>query len=394
MNPPRSASLLLAQLLLLAAGMVSGWLAYQTLTAELGCQAGGDCSAVTTSLWAQVLGVPIALVGGMLYLALLLLLWCRPLQNARVGQLAATACLLILGSALWFMALQAVIIRSFCPYCCLIHGLAGTAAVLILWTLLTRSLQVGSMTLPLVASATGLVSLVALQFFVPPPTQTRVLSTDQHHHGTAAPPALFSLSSDGAPLFGGMSRNPSATSPPDFACIDLPASSTAPPSSPVALGLLYDWSCEYCLHLHQLLSDLSDRTNGQGSHTSPLMQSLVITLLPHAHTEEAASLHQQMAQLSSHAPDTYDQLILELHHGIRTPSELPTHLPTLLHEHGLSPTHTSETITRRLAIAAAQLQHNAQTLHVQTVPQLFSRSQVLTGAPTPEEIVAFLNSAQ
>ena len=89
---------------------------------EAMCAGVGDCYTVNTSPYAEIHGVPIALLGALAYLAILGLLWLErhhPWGQA-YGTLAEFALIFagVLYSA-YLTYLEAEVIHAFCPYCLL-----------------------------------------------------------------------------------------------------------------------------------------------------------------------------------------------------------------------------------------------------------------------------------
>ncbi len=87
---------------------------------EAMCAGVGDCYTVNTSPYAEIHGVPIALLGALAYLAILALLWLErrhPLAEA-YGTLAEFGLIFagVLYSA-YLTYLEAEVIHAFCPYC-------------------------------------------------------------------------------------------------------------------------------------------------------------------------------------------------------------------------------------------------------------------------------------
>ena len=101
-----------------------------------GCGAGSGCDHVTRSRWAQWLGVPVAgPAAGVYAVALGAIVIAHYLPTAQAGPIALDVLLviapLLAGAAAWFIALQAVVIRRFCLYCLLLHGIGLAVALAI-----------------------------------------------------------------------------------------------------------------------------------------------------------------------------------------------------------------------------------------------------------------------
>lgn len=112
----------------LAGLSVNGWLLWQSLRGGpiAGC-GGGSCDAVTSSRWGFLLGAPVSAFGAAVYLAVLLSFF-TPMRRLRIPLLAALP-----GAALWFVFVQAVFLKTFCPVCNAAHaiGLIACAAGII-----------------------------------------------------------------------------------------------------------------------------------------------------------------------------------------------------------------------------------------------------------------------
>ncbi|NOY29970.1 MAG: thioredoxin domain-containing protein [Planctomycetes bacterium] len=113
------------------------WSSWQT-EAIAGCSGDGtvDCDAVLASHWSQWLGMPVSLFGSITYVGILAVCWPaakHPGGKACSGLLALS--LLAAGAAVWFIAVQAVFLQSFCLYCLSVHAcglsIAGITLLLI-----------------------------------------------------------------------------------------------------------------------------------------------------------------------------------------------------------------------------------------------------------------------
>jgi uncharacterized membrane protein len=116
--------------LVLCALAVSIYLSSVSLSGDdvAGCAEGSSCDSVLDSKWSEVFGVPVAVTGLLVYLAIVVASFRRGLAPL-VGILAV----MVIAAAVWFAFVQAFIIRAFCPWCCLTHVLAATGAVLLWW---------------------------------------------------------------------------------------------------------------------------------------------------------------------------------------------------------------------------------------------------------------------
>ncbi len=103
--------------------------AYLTAThygaASLACGPGGGCDIVTTSQYATVAGVPLAVVGLVYYVVVNLIVWTPPSGWSRtlgVAFVAITAVAVTMSAFLVY--LQAVVIDAWCRYCLVSAGVS------------------------------------------------------------------------------------------------------------------------------------------------------------------------------------------------------------------------------------------------------------------------------
>ena len=122
-------------LVALAGVGVAGYLTYvQYRPAALICTGGGGCETVQESEYAEIVGIPVALLGLVAYLAVLgLVAWDSELART----LAAAIALAAVGFAAYLVAVQAFAIEAWCVWC-LVNDLAvvPALAVLTVWRVL------------------------------------------------------------------------------------------------------------------------------------------------------------------------------------------------------------------------------------------------------------------
>ena len=122
--------------LVAAAGVaVAGYLTYvHYRPAALICTGGGGCEAVQESSYAEIAGIPVALLGLLAYIAVLgLVAWDSELART----LAATIALSAVGFAVYLVVVQAFVIEEWCVWC-LVNDLVVVPllAVLTVWRVL------------------------------------------------------------------------------------------------------------------------------------------------------------------------------------------------------------------------------------------------------------------
>lgn len=126
------------RILSLGALAVALYLAYAGLTAQLpaGCGEGGGCDSVLTSRWSKIGGLPVSVPAAGVYLLVFIGSFFigphRADHNRReFWQVLLVCAVFIAGGALWFLILQAFVLKAFCFYCTMDHALGLATAGLI-----------------------------------------------------------------------------------------------------------------------------------------------------------------------------------------------------------------------------------------------------------------------
>jgi len=116
----------------LAGVALAGYLTYVHYQPEaLICTAGGGCETVQDSSYAELFGVPVALLGLLSYVAVLVLVvWDSELARTLAAAVALTA----VGFVVYLVTLQAFVIDAWCIWC-LVNDLVlvPLLAVLTVW---------------------------------------------------------------------------------------------------------------------------------------------------------------------------------------------------------------------------------------------------------------------
>lgn len=229
-----------------------------------GCGPESSCNKVLQSRWSHWLGIPVSIPALVAYLTLFSATFQLKPGTDRVGSsgphtVITGLSLLILGAALWFVGLQAVVIRSFCIFCMTAH-ISGSIAALILISLVRSSfagtgqqstglpaakslfLRAGAIALVamttliagqyLVAKKTFSVATIEASPNASPGAGTTSGRTIPLHNGT------FSLKVDELPLIGSK-------------------------DAPHLIVSLFDYTCHHCQHLHGLLLGAQKRLGNQ-----------------------------------------------------------------------------------------------------------------------------------
>ena len=129
-----------------------------------GCGGGGGCNEVLASRWSQVFGLPIPVLGILIYGLLVAALALRK------SFIAAFCYGAISGSALWLIIVQAVLLHHFCPWCMAAH-VVGVLLVVLAWRVSPRA---GKFRHALLAGLAAAFGLALSQYYGPVPATHRI----------------------------------------------------------------------------------------------------------------------------------------------------------------------------------------------------------------------------
>lgn len=326
--------LAIARVLLTVAAMAATYLAYVSLSngPVAGCGSGSGCDKVLQSRWAYWFGIPSSLPAVAVYLGLIVATMfaqsraAAPEIRRRAWMLTVALSVVIAGAALWFVGLQAFVIKAFCKFCMTAHlcGLAGAIACLRstpvgTHTDASRPQQPTSLRLPrpaflqfAVLGLAGIGVLIAGQLLVekkrnvvkaipllsatnisiqlpsagnppaPPTTPTNLTQPT----ATAAPPATTPTTSIAATAATSphtqSSPPPSAAGSPrlfplyggEFVLNLNEVPMIGPSNAPHIVVSLFDYTCHHCRALHPMLREAQRRySNELGIVSLPMPMS-------------------------------------------------------------------------------------------------------------------------
>ena len=96
--------------------------------AKAACGSLGDCEAVNTSIYSEIIGIPVAMLGLAMYVLIVVLVWLE----ARRPELTEWVQLAVFGLALvglifsgWLTYVEIEILQAICPYCVISAVLIG-----------------------------------------------------------------------------------------------------------------------------------------------------------------------------------------------------------------------------------------------------------------------------
>ena len=350
--------------------ILSFYLAWQSAAGKAlpGCGPGSGCGQILQSRWSVIGNVPVSLLGAAAYGCLFFFTFRRTPLPRWQGSLEKMLSVVVLGGAIWFVMVQAFILKAFCPWCCTAHLLAGTGVVA-LWISRPKvvekdpSAQLGviELAVPLAAVA----ALALLQSQVP---EVERLQEKSLSKSIIASPGTLSLYN------GRMVLDPA----------DLP--SIGLPNSTVTAVALTDFTCPHCRELHQTLTRLTAERPGQ----------LQTILLPASFDPEARQLHRIMLSLWRIKPDAYHMVSGNLADGLINPTvkdvlaAVQKQVDGKFYELAWA---QSDWVQDTLRKGEELMALNGKEAGSSTLPQLLIRDRLLTGTPHFETLVALLDGA-
>ena len=315
--------LLLVRLCALIALVVSVYLLYVTFGggAVAGCGPDSGCDKVLQSRWSKWFGLPVSVFAVATYGAILVLSFKlnkaipAPIQRDAWKVLLPLA-VLVIASVLWFVGLQAFVLRHMCPYCMTVHGAGLIAAVSLLLKAPFRNPPDKSwqaekqvfITPSLARKAVG-VALFAFAIFAAgqvayrPKTfsETSVTAPRQTARMFSVYDGKFQFDLNEVPLMG----NPLATN---------------------TILSLFDYTCHHCRIMHWHLSEALGKLSNQLSIVSLPMPldnkcNYTVTQTPRFHTNacDLAKLGLAVWRANRKVHHTFDDWVFTPEHAPSVP---------------------------------------------------------------------------
>jgi protein-disulfide isomerase/uncharacterized membrane protein len=249
-----------------------------------GCGGGSGCEQVGATRWAWWGGsIPVAGLGVGAYLALFAAAVFSCLQRGRsVVRSLGIASLMVAGGALWFVALQVLVIKSICGYCMADHALGALAAATGVWAVTrlgsTRrewAVMSGTALLGIAVLVIGQVAFDAKMYGLVSGADLKghISTTSLAASTTATPQTRPANSTEGAASTGAAT---SSTAPALAANtrhgprnVDLLGGKLSldpgdypllgAPEAPAVIVVLFDYTCPHCRRMHPMLLKALDR---------------------------------------------------------------------------------------------------------------------------------------
>src|SRR5262245_16456248 len=130
---------------------VSAYLAWLSLTGgqAVGCGPDSGCDQVLHSRWAYWFGLPVSMLALAVYSLILgasfrLSAETPDALRQKTWAWLIPSAMVVLGAALWFVGLQAIVVKAFCPFCMAAHACGSLAALMLLVKAPVRTVVAGA----------------------------------------------------------------------------------------------------------------------------------------------------------------------------------------------------------------------------------------------------------
>ncbi len=404
--------------LLVSAMIITSYLALVTLTnggGAPGCGPDSGCDQVLTSSWAYWLGIPVSLPGLALYGVFLIStfsLSSQDLEKARRSLNAQTLCAFsVLFAAIWFVGVQGIKIKAFCPYCCTAHALASIAAILFL----TRANSVGSklsVQLNFAGGALAGVVLVAVVAFVQvafpkkqaAPEIVNLAESNPEIETTNPPPAqlseeevtpqVISTEETQTPPENVVSKSDRPASPPlliprtNFQITTSGLPTLGDLTATHRITCIFDYTCHHCRNLHGFIRELLVKYDGQ---LSCLMIPMPLdadcnrlikkTQEDHLNACAYAKVCLAVHQIAPEKYDAFDNWLFSNHESVKSVETVMEHARDLVGADELDKALQSDQLIEQLKTNITTYETTSKMGRKSSMPQTIIGSQVVFGPP-------------
>ena len=403
------------RVLLFSAALITAYLALATLAKGNdipGCSGDSDCDKVLSSPWAYSLGIPVSLLGLALYGAFFFTTFSLKIGDQPKARRALNSMTLVsltvLGAAVWFVGVQAMAIKAFCPYCCTAHGLASLAAIIFLSqaggisSRLSVRLNFGSG----ISVALGLVAVIAAGRFILPMAPPAPKIVDLAQAQTNAPPAeVKPAPQPPAPAVEPMPSpsavavlNPEVPAPAKAKPFLVPRTTLSldasqlpllgPVEAPHRIACLFDYTCHHCRKLHGFIRTAIDKFDGQPSCLMIPMPldancnaSFTRTQRDHIDACKYAKICLAVQQVAPAKYEAFDRWLFTDHKTAKSLATVRAHAVGLVGAAALDKTVASAAVQEQLQQNIRAYELNTKNGRNSSMPQTIVKDRVMFGPP-------------
>ena len=398
----------LTRVLLFSASIITLYLALLALTQGgdvPGCGPDSGCDKVLKSQWAYLLGVPVSIPGLCLYLVFLLKtfsiknhkLLTNNKKNIRSLNALTLCAFAVIGAGIWFIAIQALVIKAFCPFCCTAHALAMTAAVIFLARagIIAESLKVNINITGGILAMTALIALIAgTQYIFPKqkPAAKIVELTNSNTNSVAQNNQKKITPQPDQNNNAAVKENDKETPFPipktklSLITSKLPIIGNRKAKNRIAV--LFDYTCHHCRTLHSYIRQTIPKYENKLScimvpmpldnKCNPLIKT---TQKDHINACNYAKICLAVHQISPEKYDEFDNWLFSNHNSAKPLSTVRNYAERILGKNILDKTINSQSVLDQIATNIEIYNLNSTNGGTTIMPQTIVKNRVVFGPP-------------
>ena len=398
----------LTRVLLFSASIITIYLALLALTQGgdvPGCGPDSGCDKVLKSQWAYLLGVPVSIPGLCLYLVFLLKtfsiknhnLLTNNKKNIRSLNALTLCAFAVIGAGIWFIGIQALVIKAFCPFCCAAHALAMTAAVIFLASagIIAESLKVNINITGGILAMTALIALIAgTQYIFPKqkPAAKIVELTNSNTNSVTQNNQKKITSQPDQNNNAAVKENDKETPFPipktklSLITSKLPIIGNRKAKNRIAV--LFDYTCHHCRTLHSYIRQTIPKYENKLScimvpmpldnKCNPLIKT---TQKDHINACNYAKICLAVHQISPEKYDEFDNWLFSNHNSAKPLSTVRNYAERILGKNILDKTINSQSVLDQIATNIEIYNLNSTNGGTTIMPQTIVKNRVVFGPP-------------
>ena len=398
----------LTRVLLFSASIITIYLALLALTQGgdvPGCGPDSGCDKVLKSQWAYLLGVPVSIPGLCLYLVFLLKtfsiknhnLLTNNKKNIRSLNALTLCAFAVIGAGVWFIGIQALVIKAFCPFCCTAHALAMTAAVIFLARagIIAESLKVNINITGGILAMTALIALIAgTQYIFPKqkPAAKIVELTNSNTNSVAQNNQKQITPQPDQNNNAAVKENDKETPFPipktklSLITSKLPIIGNRKAKNRIAV--LFDYTCHHCRTLHSYIRQTIPKYENKLScimvpmpldnKCNPLIKT---TQKDHINACNYAKICLAVHQISPEKYDEFDNWLFSNHNSAKPLSTVRNYAERILGKNILDKTINSQSVLDQIATNIEIYNLNSTNGGTTIMPQTIVKNRVVFGPP-------------
>jgi len=398
----------LTRVLLFSASIITIYLALLALTQGgdvPGCGPESGCDKVLKSQWAYLLGVPVSIPGLCLYLVFLLKtfsiknhnLLTNNKKNIRSLNALTLCAFAVIGAGVWFIGIQALVIKAFCPFCCTAHALAMTAAVIFLARagIIAESLKVNINITGGILAMTALIALIAgTQYIFPKQkpaakivelTNSKTNSVAQNNQKKITPQPD---QNNNAAVKENDKETPFPIPKTKLSLITSKLPIIGNRKAKNRIAVLFDYTCHHCRTLHSYIRQTIPKYENKLScimvpmpldnKCNPLIKT---TQKDHINACNYAKICLAVHQISPEKYDEFDNWLFSNHNSAKPLSTVRNYAERILGKNILDKTINSQSVLDQIATNIEIYNLNSTNGGTTIMPQTIVKNRVVFGPP-------------